>query len=119
MIDLIPIPSDKVVGLRISGRIEKADMEKTIKAIEEKLLAHKKISIYAEIESFEGVSFAALVEDIKFGFPHLKDFEKKAVVSEKQWIEKLATVGDKVFPSIEVRHFSFDQKDEALKWVQT
>ena len=59
------------------------------------------------------------MEDIRFAFPHLRNFEKKAVVSEKGWVEKLIDIGDKLFPSIEVRHFSFDQKDEAIKWVQS
>ena len=118
MIELIPLPVDNVIGVRLSGKMEKADIEKTSKAIEEKLTVHEKVNIYAEIESFDGISFEALVADIKFAFPHLRDFEKKAVVSEKHWIERLVVIGDKLFPSVEVRHFSFDEKDEALKWVQ-
>lgn len=118
MIQIVPMPVDKVIGVRISGKMEKADIEKTAKAIEEKLTVHDKVNIYAEIESFEGISLEALVADIKFAFPHLRDFEKKAVVSEKHWIERLVAIRDKLFPSVEVRHFSFEQKDEALKWVQ-
>ena len=118
MIKLVPIPVNNVIGVRIAGKMEKADIDKTTQAIEEKLTVHDKVNIYAEIESFEGISLEALVADIKFAFPHLRDFNKKAVVSEKQWIENLVAIGDKLFPSVEVRHFSFDQKDEALKWVQ-
>jgi hypothetical protein len=118
MIQMIPMPADHVIGVRMSGKMEKADIDRTAKAIEEKLTVHDKVNIYAEIESFEGISLEALVADIKFAFPHLRDFAKKAVVSEKHWIEKLVAIGDKWFPSVEVRHFSFDQKDEALKWAQ-
>jgi hypothetical protein len=119
MIEFIPIPADNVIGVRIAGKMEKADIDKTAKAIEEKLTIYDKVNIYAEIESFEGITLKALVADIKFAVPHLRDFEKKAVVSEKHWIENLVAIGDKLFPSVEVRHFAFDQKDEALKWVQT
>ncbi len=118
MIQLIPMPLDNVVGVRISGKMEKADVEKTVNAIEEKLTVHDKVNIYAEIESFEGISLEALVADIKFALPHLRDFEKKAIVSEKHWIENMVAIGDRLFPSVDVRHFSFDQKDDALKWVQ-
>ncbi len=118
MIELIPLPMDNVIGVRLSGKMEEADIEKTVKAIEEKLTVHDKVNIYAEVESFNGISFDALVADIKFAFPHLRDFEKKAVVSEKHWIKNLVAIGDKLFPSVEVRHFSFDERDEALKWIQ-
>jgi len=119
MIKLMPMPVDNVIGMKISGKLEKADIDKMTKAIEEKLTVHGKINIYAEIESLEGISLDALVADVKFAFPHLRDFHKKAIVSEKHWIEKLVAIGDKLFPSAEVRHFSFAQKDEALRWVQT
>ena len=119
IIELVPIPANNVIGVKIARKMEKADIDKTTQAIEEKLTVHDKVNIYAEIESFEGISLEALVADIKFAFPHLRDFEKKAVVSEKHWIENLVAIGDKLFPSSEVRHFSFDQKDEALKWVLT
>ena len=118
MIQLIPMPMDKVVGVRISGKMEKADIDKVTTAIEAKLKVHGKVNIYAEIESFAGISLDALVADIKFAFPHLRDFDKKAIVSEKHWVERLVTISDRLFPSAEVRHFSFDQKDEALRWVQ-
>ena len=117
MIELLSIPADHVIGVRIAGKLEKADIDKTAKAIEAKLTVHDKVNIYAEITSFEGITLDALVADMKFVFPHLRDFAKKAVVSEKHWIEKLVAIGDKLFPSVEVRHFSFDQKEEALKWV--
>ena len=119
MIELIELQSQNVVGVRVSGKIDKTDIEKTTKAIEDKLAAVDRLRIYVELESFGGISIEALVEDIRFAFPHLRNFEKKAVVSEKGWVEKLIDIGDKLFPSIEVRHFSFDQKDEAIKWVQS
>jgi hypothetical protein len=119
MMQMLPMPVDHVIGVRISGKIEKSDIETTAKAIEAKLTVHDKVNIYAEIASFDGISLEALVADMKFAFPHLRDFEKKAVVSEKHWVEQLVAIGNKWFPSIEVRHFSCDEKDEALKWVQS
>jgi hypothetical protein len=118
MIKLMPMPVENVIGVKIAGKLDKSDIETTIKAIEAKLTVHVKVNIYAEIDSFDGISLDALVADVKFAFPHLRDFHKKAIVSEKHWIEKLVAIGDKLFPSAEVRHFSFDHKDEALRWVQ-
>jgi hypothetical protein len=117
MIQLMQMPLANVIGIKISGKMEKTDIEQVAKVIEDKLIVHDKVNI-SEIESFNGISFEALVADIKFALPHLRDFDQQAIVSEKRWIERLVAIGDKLFPSVEARHFSFDQKDAALRWVQ-
>lgn len=118
MIELIDLDSPKAVGLRLAGKMEEADMARPVKAIEEKLASSEQVAIYVEVESFTGVSFDALVEDIRFALPNFKKFNKKAVVSDKQWMEKLTRVADKFLPSIELRHFSSDQREEARAWVK-
>ena len=70
------------------------------------------------MESFGGISFEALIKDLKLGFSHIKEFEKKAVVSDKTWVAKLADWGGQLIPSLEVKHFSIEEKEKALAWVQ-
>ena len=118
MIELIETNSPKAVGVKICGKIEKSDVEDMIKAIEEKLEQGEKLGIYVEYEAFGGISLDALVEDIKFGIPNIKNFNKKAVVSGKDWLGKLVEISDKLFPSIEVRHYSLEEKEEAMEWVR-
>ena len=117
MIELIEIPSPRAVGVKISGKIEKPDVDQIIAAIEEKLQKVDKLGIYVELESFGGFSFDALADDVKFGLANLNKFDKKAVVSGEGWIEKTTEFVDKIFSGIEIRHFSPDQKEEAKKWV--
>ena len=81
MIELIDIPSPRAVGAKISGKIEKSDLDQIIAAIEKKLQKVDKLGIYVELESFGGISFDALAEDVKFGLANLNRFDKKAVVS--------------------------------------
>jgi hypothetical protein len=59
----------------------------------------------------------ALLQDLKFAFPNLGKFNKEAVVSDKKWIETIAVISNRLFPNIEIRHFSFEQTAEAKKWV--
>ncbi len=114
MIEIAP----KVLGLRINGKIHEEDMDKMIAVCKEKMEREERIAVYVEVEEMGGISFNALVEDLKFALPNLKRFSKKAVVSDIKWHEPLIKVGDKLFPSIEVRHYNPDQKKEALEWVQ-
>ena len=34
-----------------------------------------------------------------------------------KWLQKLAALGSKLFSSIEVKHFSFADKAQALEWI--
>jgi hypothetical protein len=36
------------------------------------------------------------------------------VVSDKSWVETLVKIGDKLFPGVDVKYFSFDEKDSAI-----
>lgn len=117
MIEMIEI-APKVLGLRINGKINEEDMEKMISVCKAKMKDEERIAVYVEVEEMGGISFNALIEDLKFALPNLKRFSKKAVVSDIKWHEPLIKVGDKLFPSIEVRHYDQDQRAEALKWVQ-
>ncbi len=117
MIELLDMQSDKVVGMVIRGKIEKPGIEKVYAEVNAKLAKQDKISVYVEIDKFKGISFDAMVVDIKEGIPKLRKLEKKAVVSSAKWIEVFTKVGDKLWPSIEVKHFSPEQKEEAKAWV--
>ena len=119
MIELIAVPADNVVGIRVAGKIEKADIERVMLAVEKKLASHAKLRIYVEIDRVQGISLEAFLKDLRFGLPHVRDFEKKAVVSDSKWLEIFVALGDKLFPSIEVRHFASTERAQALDWVQS
>ncbi|HAS88279.1 MAG TPA: STAS/SEC14 domain-containing protein [Desulfovibrio sp.] len=117
MIELIEI-APKVLGLKILGKISEEDMHKMIAACEKKMESAERIAVYVEVVEMGGISLNTLVEDLKFVLPNLKRFSKKTVVSSSKWHEPLIKIGDKLFPSIEVRHFTPKQREDALKWVK-
>lgn len=117
MIELIDFQLPRVVGMRISGKIDEPELSKIFEAIKEKLEHSEKLGIYVELESFGGISWDALIEDLKFGLPHIKRFDKKAVVSDEDWMGKMVEFADKIFSGIQIRHFTLEEKEEAKKWV--
>jgi len=117
MIEIIDLKSDKAIGMRIFGKIEKQDIDAVLKEAESKLDPAGKIGVYVEVEEFKGFSMEALIEDLRFAIPNLKRFNKKAVVSDKKWMSRLAEIGDRLFPGIEVRHYDPDRKQEARDWI--
>ncbi len=110
------------MGFTLDGRIDDTGYSQTVTAIKDALTGNDKIRIYAEVESIGAMSFDTFIENIKFKFDLFKNelnkFEKEAVVSDKEWLEPLLKLGDKIFPSIEVKYYSLDKRDEALAWVK-
>jgi len=117
MIDILEMGAASVIGVRISGRIDKPDIDRVVAAAKAKFDEAETLGVYVEVESFDGISFEALLEDLRFALPILGKFRKKAVVSDKQWMETIAKISDRIFPSVEIKHFSFDQTAEARTWV--
>jgi hypothetical protein len=118
MIELIDTQSPRAIGIKIAGKIERPDVDKLRKAIDEKLEHTGKLGAYVELESFGGISLDALVEDLKLFIPYLNKFDKKAVVSDEEWVSNIAEIAGKLVPGIEVRHFNQKQKVEAMEWVR-
>ncbi|MGV2829363.1 STAS/SEC14 domain-containing protein [Myxosarcina sp. GI1(2024)] len=118
-IKLIPHKPDKIIGLNIDGRIEAEDIDRVIESIENslKLERKEKLKIYAEVSNWSGMSLEALIKDLKFSLQHFQDFDKEAIVSEGGWLEYLAIFGNLLFSSIEVKHFTFADRDKALEWI--
>jgi len=119
MVEIIPFNDDRVVGMRLEGGISKTEVDKIWDLVEDKLKRHKKLRIYVEYLNFDGIEFKALLKNIPKKIQHFSDFEREAVVSDKRWLAKFIAVGDKFFPSIEVRHFTFDASEKARYWIQS
>jgi len=117
MIEIIDFDNEKILGVAIKGRISTEDIEKTAKLAEEKFKNSEKLSVYVEMENFEGISLEAFFKDLKFGVKNFGKFDKKAVVTDKTWVKRLGEFSDKLFGSIEIKCFSFEDIDEAKSWV--
>ena len=117
MINLISTNKDNIVGFHIKGKIDTQDFHRVATVIEDLLKTYDKLRIYAEVESIDGMTIPAFIKDLKFTLKHFHDFEKEAIVSNSSWLEKLAAFSDGLFPSIEVKHFSLEEKDQALEWI--
>lgn len=118
MLELISLEADNVVACVVDGKISSQDIDTIWNEIDGKLKDNKKLSVYVEVKDYGGISIDAFFEDFKRAYKHFNHFSKKAVVTDKNWIKKITPVVDKIFPNIEVRCFSFEDKDKAIEWIK-
>jgi hypothetical protein len=118
-VTLIPHKPDRIIGLKIDGKIETADLDRVVQSIENQLKPGQKLRIYVEVENWSGMSVEAFIQDLKFSLQHLQGFDREAIVSDHLWLKTLATVGNTLFFGVEVRHFTFDERDKAIEWIAT
>ena len=108
---------DKVLVVRVSGKLTKADYAAFLPQVDQLLEEHAKISIVFDMHDFHGWDPAAAWEDTKFAFRHFRDIERLAVVGEKRWQKAMAVVC-KPFTRAEVRYFTREQSEQAQQWAQ-
>jgi hypothetical protein len=118
MLKEIKFDDQRIVGMIFDGGITLEEIERFWTKIEGMLEKEKRLRVYAEVRNFGMMEPKAWFKNIPKKIQHFSDFEMEAIVSDKPWLELLAKVSDRLFPSIKVKHFSFDEVDKAKAWIQ-
>ena len=118
MVTMIPFDEGNIIGILVEGEIDDEGVKKVLTTVDEKSTQYEKLRIYAEIKEPGLPKFKTQLESLPSKFKHISTFEKEAIVSDRAWIEAIAKIGDHLFPSIEVRHFTFDEIEKAKEWIK-
>ena len=117
MLTFIDFGEMNIVGIRIDGKITDQEFDQVIEQFEQKFKQYEKVRLYAEMENFGGMEVKAFFKDLKFGLTNFTKFEREAVVTDKKWAQQFATISDPLVPTVEVKAFSYAEKEEAKKWI--
>ncbi|MDR3661066.1 MAG: STAS/SEC14 domain-containing protein [Mycobacterium sp.] len=109
---------DNITAFACHGHLTKADYETVlIPHIEDKLNRHKKLRAYTEVApDFVGVDPGFVWEDTKFGFSHLFDWERAALVTDVEWMSRATKFLAFLMP-VELRVFPTAEADKAREWI--
>ena len=104
MLELLSAP-DQVVAMRVTGRVDEADIERGIQAIEAALARRETVSLLAEVD-MSGMTAGAFAKDLSYSLGRLRDLHRSprvAVVTSQEWLRTLAEVQNRFLPRVEVR----------------
>lgn len=122
MIETVPFEDDRILGMRIGGKVSAADLEPVLARLDVLLAGQEPLRAYVEVADVEGVSTDALIRDVQYGLAHFKSlltrFEKVAVVTDKGWVKRLSQLENLLMPGTDQRVFAFADIIEAQAWVR-
>ena len=107
-----------IVAFKAVGSVEAADYESTLRpTIEAALAEHGKIRIVIELgPEYEGYTASAAWEDTKLWAPHLRDWERCAVVTDHRFLVDAIRLFAIVMPG-EIKTFPVSELAAALAWA--
>ena len=118
MLEIMHDLPDRVLGIRASGQVTAEDYRTVlVPAVEAKLASAKKLRLlYVLGEEFEGMTGTAAWEDAKVGMRHFTAFERIAVVTSVDWVERMVKAFGFMLPG-DVRVFDNEDLEEAWSWI--
>jgi SpoIIAA-like len=107
-----------VIGIAAKGTVQTQDYETVlIPLVQAKLATNDKLRLLLQFgPEFTGYTAGAMWEDSKFGFSHLRDFQKIAVVTDADWLRHAVEMFAPFVPC-PVRVFPVNEAAAAKTWV--
>jgi hypothetical protein len=118
MLEIIPFDEGNIIGFRLSGKMEDEEFDEIVSLMDERLMEHKKLRVYAEVEEFKGMSVNTFMKDLHYSLRHWRDVEKEAVVSDKGWLKAWVEIAGSIVPGVEVKFFPFEETAKAKEWIR-
>lgn len=118
MITLLEGFADNVVAMRAEGTVRASDYDEVLTpAVNAALQRHDKVRIYYEIAGdFSGFTMGAMVDDMKMGLAHLRQWDRVAVVTDLDWL-RMATQAFRPFMPCPVQLYRLDERARAKDWI--
>jgi len=118
MLEIIPSRDMMTVAVQFSGKATQNDADKLERYIAEHYGSSQKFNILAIIRDVEGTNLMGMVSGLKFDAKRLNQINKIAAVSNLQWVQSMASLGN-MLPTLELKAFSEQDLEKAWAWVIT
>lgn len=114
--------AEQLIAVTVSGTVNKDDWEKVADAVHHALQHHENVCVYADLTHLDSITGGAVYEDAKVGIQNLGNldqFNRVAVVTDKDWVQRTVEFSQKLLPGVEVTVFPSADSDEAHQWAIT
>jgi len=117
MFEILPVNDDNdILAFKVSGKLTDADYKQFLPILEEMIRKAGRISLYIEMQDFEGWEAKAAWDDLRFGLQHDDDFKRIAIVADKPLMHAAIAIVN-FFSHTEMRIFDIAESDTAWDWL--
>lgn len=117
MFEILPVNDKSILAFKASGKLTNADYQQFLPTLEGLIRESGCLSLYIELENFQGWEAEAAWDDLRFGLQHDRDFKRIALVGDKAW-EHSAIALANFFTHTNMRFFDKDESDVAWEWIR-
>lgn len=111
---------DHVIALALEGTLTGEGLQEYRKVLEKKLQDHDQIGLYIDVTKLTDMTANSIVEGTKADmelFSHIKQLNRCAFVSDKEWPKAAISLADRLFPKIKMKVFPSSESNAALSWA--
>lgn len=117
MFEILPVDDKDILAFKATGKLTDADYKLFLPMLEEMIRNAGRVSLYIEMQDFEGWEAKAAWDDLRFGLQHDDDFKRIAIIGDKSW--QHAAIGFvNFFSHIEMRFFDSSESGVAWDWLR-
>lgn len=116
MISIQEVPGTNGLELVLDGPVSAQEFDEIVARLEAAIATHGKIRVLEVIKELGGVPLSKWWDDLKFGYRHMRDIERAAIVAEQRWLEMFANLVNPFF-SADLRYFKPAEIDKARAWL--
>jgi hypothetical protein len=120
MIDAKLLRNEGVLVLAPRDTLETTDFDRLRLLTEQYIGDHGRLNgVLIDAESFTGwADFSSMLSHIRFIEDYHEKIERVAAVGDSGFLKILPSVAD-YFVAAEIRHFTYDDRNRALSWLET
>jgi len=117
MFEILPVNDKDILAFKAIGKLTDADYKQFLPTLEEMIRSAGKVSLYIELQDFEGWEAKAAWDDLRFGIRHDSDFKRIAIIGGKT-LEHAAIGFVNFYSHSEMRFFAESEYDTAWEWLR-
>ena len=118
MLQFLPVFEGNTIAVRATGQLSHEDYQSFLPKLEEQINQLGKVSVLIELNDFSGWDLDAAKDDFKFSLEHGEDFERIAIVGDKEWEHWMVAMAKPFLPFQEVRYFNRENLQDAWDWLR-